>query len=217
MENLTKICTKCQINKSLDEYCIDNSNITYKRKSRCKKCDYETTIVTKKLRLQNNVILNENVEDKQKRLNNRKNKYEDIYKIFQDKDCELLTTKEEYDNTIVLTYLKYKFKTSCCKSLNTVDLKSFVNKNVGVKCKTCIKKTMYNPKNILNKFQNNEFNVPSTIYLEHSCYLNIKSLLDKDFIVNKTEHYAQADFILKPIKQILQTIKYIFLIKILIY
>ncbi len=197
MNEITKTCTNCNINKSITEYFIDKTNIAYGRKSKCKQCEYK--VKNKKLDPTDNIVLNETYEDKQKRLNKRKKKYDDIYKIFQDKDCELLTTQEEYENIYNLTYFKYKFKTACCKSINQVDLKNFVYKNVGIKCKECLKKTMCNNENNLIKFKNNEFNAPSTVYLEHTCYLYIKTLLDKDFIVNKTEHYAQADFILKPI------------------
>ena len=75
MNTITKICTSCNINKSIDDYFVDKSNIAYGRKSKCKQCEYKVKKVNpnKKIDPNDNIVLNETEENKQKRLIRRIN------------------------------------------------------------------------------------------------------------------------------------------------
>lgn len=67
-----------------------------------------------------------------------KKSYEELLKIFQDKNCELYLTKDKYDLLNKLSYCKFSFKASCGHD-NTVTLTNFVQKGSGVICKDCMK------------------------------------------------------------------------------
>lgn len=115
--------------------------------------------------------------------------YEDLQKIFSDRGCKLLTTKEEIKitNDFICDYLN-----ACCKKNAKISLHNFLNnKLTGIQCLSCkCKERMNTP--------NNDIGVSNTIYIEYLGFNYIKQLLEKDFNIIKINTYSKADFLIKP-------------------
>jgi hypothetical protein len=94
--------------------------------------------------------------------------------------------------------LRYKIIAPCCKATNIVNLKSFIDKNTGLRCKSCFNKHVSEVQKNTQKIEYDNSLVSAHIYYEHTGYLHIKSLLEEHFIIQKADHYSKADFIVKP-------------------
>lgn len=130
----------------------------------------------------------------------RRKKYEEFCKKFEDNKCKLLTTKEEYENTPDMSYLRIKYEILCCNVIIESTYCSFRHKKIKDKCYKCIINNTDFKQKLSDKHsnRNNEFNVPHLIYQEYNGYLYIKELIEKDFFVKRNVHYTETDFIIKP-------------------
>ena len=72
-----------------------------------------------------------------------KKSYDIINEIFSDKNCELYTSKVEYDLMQNTNRNKFYFRASCGHD-NNVTLTNFIQKGSGVTCKECMKKRVSN-------------------------------------------------------------------------
>lgn len=124
-----------------------------------------------------------------------KKSYEEIVKIFKDKECELCTTEDEFNLIPNPSRHRFNFKSSCGHD-NTVILTNFVNKSSGVKCKNCIKThiskqlTSYNKDNKCASSKGHE--------QENKVFNIINSILINSLNVIKTYEGCKADFVIKP-------------------
>lgn len=124
-----------------------------------------------------------------------KKSYEELLKIFQDKKCELHTTKEEYDTVNNLCHCKFSFKASCGHD-NTVTLTNFVQKGSGVICKDCMKTKVSEKLVELNK--DNDQPASKSLIQESEVFNKFNNLLSDTLDIIKTYEGCTADFIIKP-------------------
>ena len=196
MNNFKK-CTQCNINKSFDDFYDDKSNKFHGKKSCCIECEKRNKRERRDMS-QHKIVNNINFE----KINNitRRKKYEDFCKIFEIIKCKLLTTKEEYENMPDIDSLNLKYESPCCNAIIDMSYSGFRHKKIKNKCYKCIMNNIDYKQKLSEKLsnRNNEFNVSYSIYQEYLGYLYIKELLEKDFVVKKTTHYTQTDFIIKP-------------------
>ena len=122
--------------------------------------------------------------------------YQIIQKIFQQYDCNLLTTEEEYKLRNV-NQPKYKYIASCGHE-HIVNYNSFKSKQTGVLCPPCI--ILKNSKISKESFANDKL---KSIKQELECINYFKDLISDEYIVIKAFDGCKADIIVKP-KHILE-------------
>jgi hypothetical protein len=66
--------------------------------------------------------------------------YEEIRKHFEENECKLLTTKEEFINNKLSTNSKYSIVASCSHQIDNCWYNMFKNRGSGKICKKCINK-----------------------------------------------------------------------------
>lgn len=119
--------------------------------------------------------------------------YENIKHIFSSKDCNLLTTKEEF---IELrkekkpSYICFKFISSCGHE-NTVKLTNLISKNSGVICKSCMN---------IQRASKNSQNAKNTNYLQREIDFTRKfqEFIKDNFESMITNEGCKSDLIIKP-------------------
>ncbi len=125
-----------------------------------------------------------------------KKSYEDLVKIFQDNNCELTTTKEEFDLLNGrLSASIFSFKASCGHD-NTVTLTNFVQKGSGVICKKCMKSQVSAKLKEFN--QDNDKPASKCLVQESDVFKKFNNLLSNELDIIKTHEGCTADFIIKP-------------------
>ena len=102
----------------------------------------------------------------------RKKSYEDIKNyVLNNSECELLTTKEEFDNNNMTSHDKFKFKCSC----GNVFKKRFYDFTKSNKCNECNGRKKYDIQDIKEYVLNNsECELLSTEYINYSEKLKFK-------------------------------------------
>lgn len=124
-----------------------------------------------------------------------KKKYDEIITIFNSNNCELYTSKDEYDNMLGASSCKFTFKASCGHD-NSVTLTNFIQKKSGIICKNCMKQQISNK---LIEFHKDNDQPASKVHVqENEVFNKIEKILNKDFDVKKTNEGCAADFIIKP-------------------
>jgi hypothetical protein len=131
---------------------------------------------------------------------NATDKYKHLVKQFADKECELLTTFDEYNELSKFkqfSHIIVKFIASC-KHENTVTITNFISKSSGIICKKCMALKLREIGKVYQN-ENKENRVACKGHLqENEVYNKIYDLLKDHFIIQKTNEGCNADFILKP-------------------
>lgn len=106
-----------------------------------------------------------------------KKSYSNVYKIFEEKECKLLTSENIYNEMKEISRSKFKFIAKCGHE-NEVYLTNFISKNSGVFCKNCIK-TIIQQKNKNNLSNYNSRNQ------DYEAYMYLCNILDTEFDIKK--------------------------------
>lgn len=188
----TKICSKCAINKSLDEFYNSKSNKSTGKASHCKECDKELKKELKLLNSTNTKII--------PTITPNRIKYEDVKEDYEKYSCILLTTEEDFNMIKNMRETKLKYKVLCCGKILESIYRNFTKKKDRAKCYKCLMNGTDFKQKLSDKHsdRSNEFNVPHTIYQEYQGMIYLKELLSKDFIIKKPALYCKADMIIKP-------------------
>ena len=192
--NNSKKCTKCNIQKSFDEFYCDKQNKVTGKKNSCKECDKKQKKESK------DDFNNKLIVERKFNLSRRRN-YEEMCKHFEENKCKFLSSKDDYDNKLDINIGTIKYEILCCNKIIESSYSSFRHKKIKDKCYKCIMNNTDFKEKLSQKHSNrdNEYNVPHAIYQEYTGYKYIKELLDKDFVVKKSPNYCKSDFIIKPI------------------
>ena len=119
--------------------------------------------------------------------------YEEVVKIFQDKNCIVKMTKEEFSEKYQNSTCKINYN-AVCGHENMVSLKNFKTLNQGISCPLCVNKnTGIKLKNL--KEGDNKL---SGIKQEYNCIKYFTKLVDDSFDIIKTFDGCKADISLKP-------------------
>ena len=119
-----------------------------------------------------------------------KKSYSNVYKIFEEKECKLLTSENIYNEMKEISRSKFKFIAKCGHE-NEVYLTNFISKNSGVFCKDCIKNI------IQDKNKNNLSNYNSRDQ-DYDAYVYLHNILGTEFDIQKTNEGCLADLIIRP-------------------
>jgi hypothetical protein len=114
--------------------------------------------------------------------------YESISSNFENKNCKLCYTKEEFENYYKNNKQKLKYIASCGHN-NEVSWKNFNSLNQGIICPSCVNKNAGIKLKIL--YSNN--NKLSSLEQEFKCINYFKELLDGSFISIKSFDGCKAD------------------------
>jgi len=111
--------------------------------------------------------------------------YDDYVKIFLDYKCNLLTTKEEYETTIIkMPYKKFKIEYICKHIQDNVYFHSFIGRNTYKTCKLCREKPV---------MANDDLDI------EFTSILLIEKLLKDSFSIIRCVESCKTDLLIKPI------------------
>lgn len=119
------------------------------------------------------------------------NKYRDLDSLFNDKECKLLTTFDEYKDQKGQRKVKFIAR---CGHENSVFVTNFMSKNSGVICKNCMYKHV--AEQLKTKVCNDKHHYAVQGYNE---MMKILGLLTHDFEYNVTGEGCLADVAIKPI------------------
>ena len=126
--------------------------------------------------------------------------YENIIEEFNKRNCKLITSKNEFENT--KNTFKKSFKLNyiaSCGHIHIVFYNVFKSRNTGIICPSC--KKHENGKKRKEQIENNEISKISNIEQEFNFINEVKNLLNNDFFVMKAFDGCNVDIIIKP-KQI---------------
>lgn len=126
------------------------------------------------------------------------NIYENIIAEFNNRNCKLLTTKEQH-NEILLQSKKCNYKLNyiaSCGHEHNVFFNVFKSRDTGVICPACKNKQIGNNKK--EKIKNNEITKINTIEQEFKFITNISEILKNDFEVIKAFDGCNVDTIFRP-------------------
>jgi hypothetical protein len=111
--------------------------------------------------------------------------YDDYVKIFQEFKCKLLTTKEEYETSVLnLRYKKFKIEYTCKHIQDNVYFHSFICRNTYKTCKLCREKPI---------FTNDDLDI------EFTSILLVEKLLKDSFSIIRCVESCKTDLLIKPI------------------
>lgn len=119
--------------------------------------------------------------------------YTDILQTFEDSNCKLLTTQDEFIQLLKETKpcnVKLNIISSCGHN-HSVIFKNFKHKNAGFLCKDCTSKKVSNK--LKEKIQDN-------VYMQREIDVTrrLQSLIDKSFESILTDEGCESDLIIKP-------------------
>lgn len=122
--------------------------------------------------------------------------YDKLKKIFESKECKLLTTREELEKqTKKLSYKKVLFVAKCGHD-NSVLITNFKSKSSGVMCKDCMKKQIIQKL----KEQNENKQEASRCTIQECQVINqLQSMLETKLHFVKTNEGCKSDMIIKPL------------------
>jgi hypothetical protein len=109
--------------------------------------------------------------------------YEKLQHVFLEKQCTLLSTKEELIQKTKIPKVRF---ISSCGHENTVFVNVFISRNTGVVCKDCIAKT-----------RKKEY--PNLINREIDFTNKFQEFISSSFISTVTNEACKSDLIIKPI------------------
>jgi hypothetical protein len=125
-------------------------------------------------------------------------KYQDVFDVFKNKNCNLLTTCDEFNEIIKNSYrqnFKVNYIASCGHNHN-VYYNLFKSRNTGVLCPHCKHKLNSNLK---KEFMNDD-KISKIIYIEQECNFikKLEKILENDFNFIKAFDGCKVDIIYKP-------------------
>ena len=126
------------------------------------------------------------------------NKYENIVEEFNERNCKLLTTKEEHDEIIKIskkTMYRLNYIASCGHE-HIVFYNVFKSRGTGIICPTCKNKETGNNKK--NQMKNNEISKIYTTEQEGTFMKKLCDLLYNDFEIIKAFDGCNIDLIFRP-------------------
>lgn len=126
------------------------------------------------------------------------NIYENILKEFNNRNCKLLTTKEEHNEILKSVKNKpYKLNyIASCGHNHNVFYNVFKSRNTGIICPSCKNKKIGEDKK--EQIKNNEISKTYTIEQEYIFIKKISELLQNDFDMIKAFDGCNVDIIFKP-------------------
>lgn len=123
--------------------------------------------------------------------------YESVCKSFEDKECKLCYTKEEFVDFYINNSQKIKYIASCGHE-NLVRLKNFTSLNQGINCPSCVN---INTGIFLTNLRSGP-NGNSSLEQEFSCINYFIDLVKDKFIIKKTFDGCKADIVIKPLNSV---------------
>jgi hypothetical protein len=117
--------------------------------------------------------------------------FEDVKKIFADKECELLTTEEEFKN-IKDRQPKYKYIAKCGHE-HEVFWNVYVSRNTGIFCPPCVIK-----RNAITAKENNKDDKLQNLKLEKRCCEYFMDKIKDKIDIIRTFDGCNADLVMKP-------------------
>jgi hypothetical protein len=126
------------------------------------------------------------------------NKYENVVEEFNQRNCKLLTTKEEHDELIKIskkTMYKLNYIASCGHQ-HIVFYNVFKSRGTGIICPTCKNKETGTNKKL--QMKNNEITKIYTTEQEGAFMKKICEILQNDFEVIKAFDGCNVDLIFRP-------------------
>lgn len=121
--------------------------------------------------------------------------YEKISKTFSDKNCHILMTNDEFNDTYKNNNCKINYLATCGHK-NIVSYKNFTTLNQGICCPKCVNK---NTSEKLKEFRIGENK--NSLLQEFNAINYFKNLIDKHFIINKPFDGCKADIVIKKIDE----------------
>ena len=121
--------------------------------------------------------------------------FSEVKAAFAEKNCELLTSYDEYLKIPKQWYGPYNIKASCGHEIKA-HLHTFKNRNSGVKCIKCINKDNSEQK---KKNGKSEEGTSTLLDLEAQTIIYLEQIIGEFFIVKKTFGGCLADIAIKPI------------------
>jgi hypothetical protein len=191
-------CSGCLVIRNISEYKI------YRRKlcKTCIKCsEKRKRFRTKNIQDETKEETNEEIKEEITKSDRFIYTYSVILDMFLSKNCQLLTTEEEFiqlktEKNNRANLVKVNFIASCGHN-NIVDLNSFRHRETGVLCKDCLNQKI--KQDLLNiHSQNNTLDTTPHIIQEDNVFEYFENILRNNFIVKKTKECCKADFIIKP-------------------
>jgi hypothetical protein len=123
------------------------------------------------------------------------NSYENVIEEFSNRNCKLLTTKEDY--VVIPKNKPYKLNyIASCGHEHNVFFNVFKSRNTGVICSSCKNKQIGNNKK--EEMKNNKITKINTTEQEFNFITNISEILQNDFEVVKAFDGCNVDIIFKP-------------------
>jgi len=126
------------------------------------------------------------------------NKYENIVKDFNSKNCKLLTTNNELIEIIKISKKQnYKLKyIASCGHEHIVFYNVFKSRNTGIICPSC--KNKETGKNIKEKMNNNVITKTYCVEQEFNFIKHLQKILENEFYIIKAFDGCNVDIIYKP-------------------
>jgi hypothetical protein len=127
------------------------------------------------------------------------NVYENVVEEFNKRNCQLITTKEEYLQILEISKkCNYKLNyIASCGHNHTVFYNVFKSRNTGVVCPSC--KNKKTCKTIKTKMENNELSKNCNIEQEFKFIKEFQKFIKNDFDTVKAFDGCNVDLIYKPI------------------
>jgi hypothetical protein len=123
------------------------------------------------------------------------NSYENVIEEFSNRNCKLLTTKEDY--VVIPKSKPYKLNyIASCGHEHNVFFNVFKSRNTGVICSSCKNKQIGNNKK--EEMKNNKITKINTTEQEFNFITNVSEILQNDFEVVKAFDGCNVDIIFKP-------------------
>lgn len=120
-------------------------------------------------------------------------KYEEVVSVFQDKGCELLSSKEEVEKNHLGKVPKFKYLTKC-KHEHTVFYNVFKSRGTGVLCPDCV--ILESSKKGKERSQDDK---TKTLKLEKRCIDYFMDFVKDEFECIKAFDGCSADIIIRPL------------------
>ena len=126
------------------------------------------------------------------------NKYENVVNKFNENNCKLLNTKEDYIKIVKLSQNgKYKLNyIASCGHEHIVLYYVFKSRGTGIMCPSCKHKEIGINKKI--QIQNNEISLIHNIKQEHAFIMKFCDLINNDFEIIKAFDGCNVDLIFRP-------------------
>ena len=123
---------------------------------------------------------------------NRMVKYNDVKEKFEEHNCKLLMTEDEFNLKPRTTHEKYPYIASC-KHTHEIRFNNFNSTSQGLKCPTCV-----NSKKSIDNIEKYRLNPVLSIDLEFNSIQYLKTIIGDTFDVEFNGECCLADCCIKP-------------------